>query len=199
MVKQIPNWLTLFRIGLVPLLVVLLIDPSPGMVRMAFAVFIVAVATDFIDGALARRLNAITDFGKLLDPLADKLLVMAALVMLATQRTQEYGDAWVPGWLVVVVLAREFWVTGLRAVAASRGIVVAAKQAGKFKSGFQMVAIAFLFLHDYAFRVFGQSVSCQLIGLNLLLVSVAFSYWGAAEYTVEIFGLSKASSASDEA
>lgn len=186
MVKRIPNWLTLFRIALVPVLVILMIDPTPVMVRWAFFVFVLAAVTDWFDGMIARRFNAITDFGKLLDPLADKLLVMAALVMLSTQRTQEYGDTWIPGWLVVLVLAREFWVTGLRAVAASRGRVVAAKQTGKMKSGLQMVAIGFLFLHESPQRFAGMSSG--LLGLNLLLISVALSYWAAAEYTYEILG-----------
>ncbi|MBX7143828.1 MAG: CDP-diacylglycerol--glycerol-3-phosphate 3-phosphatidyltransferase [Oligoflexia bacterium] len=183
MVRKIPNWLTLLRLGLIPLFVILLIDPSPFMLFMATAIFIFAALTDLVDGYLARRFGAESDLGKLLDPLADKILVLAALVMLVAQRSDFDGSPWVPGWLVVLVLAREVWVTGLRGIAASRGMVLAANSAGKLKSGFQMVAIVLLLLHDFQFRFFGISIASQTIGVNLLLLSVVVSYWGALEYT----------------
>src|SRR5262245_57339044 len=138
MVQRLPNWLTFLRLGLIPVFVFLMVEPSRWMVDLAMIVFIVAAFTDYIDGIIARRYGAVSDFGKLLDPLADKILVMAALVMLASQRSDTYGEPWVPGWMVVMVLAREIWVTGLRAVASARGVVVAASTTGKFKSGLQM-------------------------------------------------------------
>lgn len=181
--QSIPNWLTYLRLALIPLFVVLLVDPSPFMVHLAAAIFVVAALTDYVDGYIARRFGAVSDFGKLLDPLADKILVMAALVMLVAQRSDTYGEPWVSGWIVVLVLAREIWVTGLRGVAASRGKIVPAGGSGKLKSALQMVAILCLLLHDKRFPVVPFDVSFQIVGLNLLLVSLAFSYWGAVEYT----------------
>lgn len=190
-VKKLPNWLTYLRLALIPLFVLLLVDPTPAMVTAAVVVFIVAACTDYIDGAIARRFGAISDIGKLLDPLADKILVMAGLVMLAAQRSDVYGEPWVPGWMVVLVLAREIWVTGIRGVAAAQGVVVAARGAGKVKSGLQMVAVVLLLLHETQFSVGEREFTCQFIGLNLLLVSIAFSLWGAVEYTIEVLRVPK--------
>ncbi len=185
---RLPNWLTYLRMALIPVFVVLMIDPTQGAVFLATLVFIIAAITDYTDGYIARRYGAVSDAGKLLDPMADKILVLSALVMLVAQRSDLTGDPWVPGWMVVLVLAREIWVTGLRGIAASRGVVVAATQSGKYKSGFQMVAIVFLLLHDITFPLAGQRVSCQTLGLNLLFLSIAISYWGAIEYTFNVLG-----------
>jgi CDP-diacylglycerol--glycerol-3-phosphate 3-phosphatidyltransferase len=187
-VKRIPNWLTYLRLALTPVFVLLMVEPSPWMVYAATGIFIVAAITDLFDGILARRLGAVSDAGKLLDPVADKILVMAALVMLVAQRSEVDGTPWVPGWMVVLVLAREIWVTGVRALAASRGVIVAAGMAGKVKSSFQMVAIVLLLLHDYPVVIFGLSMPSQILGLNALLLSIILSYWGAIDYTLAVFG-----------
>jgi CDP-diacylglycerol--glycerol-3-phosphate 3-phosphatidyltransferase len=188
LVQKIPNWLTLLRLGLIPFFVLLLIEPTPFMVKVATFVFIVAALTDLIDGYIARRFGAVSDVGKLLDPLADKILVTAALIMLVAQRSDFDGSPWVPAWMVVLVLAREIWVTGLRGIAASKGLVLAANATGKLKSGFQMVAIVLLLLHDTKLRFFGFPLSCQTIGTNLLLLSLVLSYWGAVEYSMLVLG-----------
>ncbi len=193
-VKKIPNTLTFLRLGLIPVFVWLLNDPSPEMVIAATIVFIIAAITDYVDGLIARRYQAISDFGKLLDPVADKILVMAALVMLVSQRSDDSGVPWVPGWMVVMILARETWVTGLRAVAAAEGRIVPAGSAGKIKSLSQMVAIVFLLMHDHILFSIGDSaIPAQLPGEALLMLSLVFSYWGAVEYTWEILGKSKSS------
>jgi CDP-diacylglycerol--glycerol-3-phosphate 3-phosphatidyltransferase len=179
MVQRLPNWLTFLRLILIPFFVILMIDPTPGSITAATVIFIVAAITDYVDGIIARRYGAVSDFGKLLDPMADKILVMAALVMIASQK-------WVPGWMVVAVLAREIWVTGLRGVAASQGTVVAASGSGKFKSGLQMVAIVFLLQQGGGLQLAGHMVTCHQFGIFLLLISLAFSYWGATEYTLHI-------------
>jgi CDP-diacylglycerol---glycerol-3-phosphate 3-phosphatidyltransferase len=181
--QRLPNWLTFLRLFLIPLFVFLMHDPSPSMELASACVFVVAALTDVFDGMIARRFSAVSDLGKLLDPLADKILVMSALVMLVAQRSDISGRPWIPGWWVVLILAREIWVTGLRGVAASRGIVVAANDTGKVKSVFQMVAIVFLLLRGMEIRVFGFVFTGQAIGLNLLLISLFFAIWGAAEYT----------------
>lgn len=185
--KNIPNWLTYLRIALIPVFVALM-DTSSGGVRIAAtAVFVLAAITDYVDGYLARKFRATSDFGKLLDPLADKILVMTALVMLVGQRSDLDGDPWVPAWMVVLVLAREIWVTGLRGIAATQGKVVAASSAGKVKSGLQMIAITFLLLHEMPIAfIVGRLLTAEILGFNLLLLSLVFSYWGAYEYTVAI-------------
>lgn len=195
---RLPNWLTYLRLALIPVFVVLMIEPTQGSVFLATFVFIIAAVTDYTDGYIARRYGAVSDAGKLLDPMADKILVLSALVMLVAQRSDLTGDPWVPGWMVVLVLAREIWVTGLRGIAASRGVVVAATQSGKYKSGFQMVSIVFLLLHDITFPLAGQRISCQTVGLNLLFLSIAISYWGAIEYTFNVLGDEKKESPTPE-
>jgi CDP-diacylglycerol--glycerol-3-phosphate 3-phosphatidyltransferase len=190
--KRLPNWLTFLRLALIPVFVVFLIEPSRTSLNIAAIIFVFAAITDYADGILARRYAAITDFGKLFDPLADKILVMAALVMLVSVR-DDRCISFVPGWMVVLILAREFWVTGLRAFAAKDGNVVAAKSGGKVKSFLQMVSILALLLHDYSFTLFGFQVTYQFLGLNILLVSLAFSYISAFDYSISILAPHKGS------
>lgn len=183
--KRLPNWLTFLRLVLIPIFVIALLDPSRSNLNLAALIFVCAAITDYADGFLARRYAAITDFGKLFDPLADKILVMAALVMLVSLR-DDRCVSFVPGWMVVLILARELWITGLRAFAAKDGTIVAAKAGGKVKSFLQMVSILLLLLHDYSFPLFGVRVPFQFVGLNLLLVSVVFSYLSALDYSLAI-------------
>jgi CDP-diacylglycerol--glycerol-3-phosphate 3-phosphatidyltransferase len=190
--KKLPNWLTFIRLALIPVFVVFLIEPSRTSLNIAAVIFVLAAVTDYADGILARRYAAITDFGKLFDPLADKILVMSALVMLVAVRDDQC-ISFVPGWMVVLILAREFWVTGLRAYAAKDGTIVAAKSGGKVKSFLQMVAILALLLHDYSFNLFGFKVTYQFVGLNILLVSLAFSYISAFDYSLSILAPQKGS------
>lgn len=160
------------------------------MIFLALVVFIIAALTDYADGLIARKYGVVSDLGKLLDPLADKILVMAALVMLVSLRSDSFGEPWVPGWLVVLVLAREFWITGIRAVAANKGVILAAGKAGKWKSTLQMVSIVFLFLHELTIilPIFNLQITAEQLGVNLLIISVALSYWGAINYTYDVFG-----------
>ena len=140
---NLPNYLTLARIVLVPLLVVILLTPFAeewfgiSSYALAIAIFLAASFTDILDGHLARRRNQVSNFGKLLDPIADKLLVSAALIVLVEKHLA-------PAWAVVVILGREFIITGLRSVAASEGIVIAAQKIGKIKMWAQCVAIVAL-------------------------------------------------------
>ena len=184
--RQLPNWLTTLRLALIPIFVVLMIEPSRGTLWLATVVFLVAAITDYVDGYLARRFRAVSELGKLLDPLADKILVMAALVMLTAQRVPDSGEAWVPGWMVVVVLAREMGVTGLRGIAATYGHVIAASSAGKVKSVLQMISIILLLLNDLPLLLFGWVIECRVIGLNVLLLSILLSVYGAVQYTMAV-------------
>lgn len=136
---NLPNKLTLFRIFLIPVFILVMLFNIPSKYLIACVIFIVASITDAMDGHIARKHNLITDFGKFMDPLADKLLVTAALVSLVELKL-------VAGWAVVVILAREFAVSGLRTLAASDGIVIAASWWGKIKTVTQMIAILLLLL-----------------------------------------------------
>jgi len=138
---NLPNGLTLFRIFLVPFLVVVLLTKFEGREIVALAIFLIATATDFLDGYLARSRGEITTFGTLLDPIADKLLISAAFISLV-----EVGLA--PAWMVVVVVGREFAVTGLRSIASGQGIVIAASPWGKAKMASQITAISLLILSE---------------------------------------------------
>ncbi len=140
---NLPNYLTFARIFLVPLLVVVLLTPFSehwfgiSSYVLAIGIFLVATLTDILDGHLARRRKQVSKFGALLDPIADKLLVSAALIVLVEKHLA-------PAWAVVVILGREFVVTGLRSAAATEGIVISAQKVGKIKMWFQCIAIVAL-------------------------------------------------------
>ncbi len=140
---NLPNLLTIIRILLVPVIVVALLGEIENGDVIAAIVFALAAATDGLDGYIARRRNIVTTFGKLMDPLADKLLVIAALVSLVSL---DRLDA----WIAMVIIARELAVTGLRSLAAEQGVVIAASWLGKLKTGLQIVAIFALIAYDPA-------------------------------------------------
>jgi len=131
---NLPNALTLLRILAVPVVVVALLGETPNGDALAAAVFALAALTDGLDGYFARSRDAVTTFGKLMDPLADKLLIVAALVSLVSLHRLE-------AWVAMVIIAREIAVTGLRAIAAERGIVIAASRLGKVKTVLQIAAV----------------------------------------------------------
>ena len=138
---NLPNSLTLLRIFLVPFLVVVLLTKFSGREYIGLAIFLVAAVTDFFDGWLARRQGKITRLGTLLDPIADKLLMSAAFIALV-----EMDPTHVPAWMVVIIIGREFAVSGLRSIAAQQGVTIAASQLGKWKMIAQVVAISLLIL-----------------------------------------------------
>lgn len=140
---NLPNYITLARIVIVPLLVVVLLTPAVDRAlgvsayTLGIIIFLVASLTDIVDGYLARRRNEVSTLGKFLDPVADKLLISAALIVLVEKNLA-------PSWAVVVILGREFIITGLRSVAASEGIIIQAQAAGKIKMWAQCVAVVAL-------------------------------------------------------
>ncbi|MQA75841.1 MAG: CDP-diacylglycerol--glycerol-3-phosphate 3-phosphatidyltransferase [Solirubrobacterales bacterium] len=138
---NVPNVLTLLRILAVPVLVVALLDETPDGDVIAAAVFALAALTDGLDGYIARRREQVTTFGKLMDPLADKLLVIAALISLVSLDR-------LAAWIAMVIIAREIAVTGLRSVAAEQGVVIAASWLGKVKTLVQIAAIICLIAFD---------------------------------------------------
>ena len=165
---NLPNALTLLRIFLVPVLVVVLLTRAEGHVFLGTAIFGLAVITDYLDGYLARRRNEVTRLGILLDPLADKLLTAAAFLSLVEL------DA-VPAWMVMIILGREFVVTGLRNVAAGRGLLIPASGLGKGKMVAQVVSIFLLLLgRKYAIL--------QWPGMVVLWVVVVLAFVSAVDY-----------------
>ncbi|MCF8031403.1 MAG: CDP-diacylglycerol--glycerol-3-phosphate 3-phosphatidyltransferase [Desulfohalobiaceae bacterium] len=137
---NLANNLTLIRILTIPVFVLLLYFPARITCLLAAVIFVAATVTDFFDGLLARRYNMESNMGKLLDPLADKLLVVAALIMLTSLQ-------WLAAWIVILIISRELMVTGVRSMAAERGMVISADIFGKFKTVLQDVAIVPLVLH----------------------------------------------------
>ncbi len=138
---NLPNKLTVLRVLMIPFFVLFaLVDVVPGYSNyIAVAIFVIASLTDLLDGKLARKYNLVTDFGKFMDPLADKLLVCSALICLVSMER-------LPAWIVIVIISREFIISGFRLVASDNGVVIAASYWGKFKTTFQMLMIIVLFL-----------------------------------------------------
>lgn len=139
---NLPNKLTVLRVILIVPFVVCMLVPSLGETGMyaAVAIFIIASLTDLLDGKIARKYNLVTNFGKFMDPLADKLLVAAALICLTANGT-------LAAWISIIIISREFIISGIRLVASDNGIVIAASYWGKFKTTFQMVMIVMLILN----------------------------------------------------
>lgn len=174
---NIPNMLTVLRIFFVPLLVALLVEDARiyqlGDLQLtntflALLIFLIAAFTDLIDGYLARRWNQITTVGMLLDPIADKLLISAALIALVQQQR-------LAGWMAIVIVGREFAVSGLRSIAGETGLVIAASDLGKTKMAFQVAAVAALLAsHDWP--------GLLSLSQGLLWIVVIFAFVSAVDY-----------------
>ncbi len=169
---NLPNKLTIFRVILIPFFVFFLLAPYfEGYGNyIAVAIFIVASLTDLLDGKIARKYHLVTDFGKFMDPLADKLLVCAAMICLI-----ENGK--LAAWIVIVIISREFIISGFRLVASDNGIVIAASYWGKFKTTFQMLMIIVLILDIQMpfFEILGTVLT--YIALILTVVSLIDYLW----------------------
>jgi CDP-diacylglycerol--glycerol-3-phosphate 3-phosphatidyltransferase len=182
-IVALPNLLSLFRIGLVPVLVVALMRETPGARAFAAFCFLVACLTDFFDGWLARRQGITTALGQLLDPLADKLIVAAVLIMLAALPPEPR----VPAWMAVVIVLRELAVTGLRGMASSGGVLLPAQELGKYKMIFQMFALEALLLHyPYPVPGTGLVIDFHAGGMVFLWVAVVLAVWSGVDYYVRI-------------
>ena len=172
---NLANKLTLLRVILIPFFIVcfyilnLVVNTIsvnnyliPYANLLGLVIFLLAAITDFIDGYIARKYNMITDFGKFMDPLADKLLVTAALLILLE-------NGLIAGWVVFIILAREFIVTGFRTIAASKGVVIAAGWLGKIKTVVQFIMISTLLLLNYPFELFNWPVDQIFVALAVVL------------------------------
>ena len=165
-----PNNLTLFRVAAVPVIVILLLFPNRLFAFVAALFFSVAAITDFLDGFFARRRGLVSSFGKIMDPLADKLLVSSAFIMLASL-------GWIPGWIACIIIGRELAVTGLRSIAAQQGMHISASRLGKYKTGFQIAAIIPLLIH-YQYL----TIDFHAIGSVFLWVALVLTLLSGADY-----------------
>lgn len=163
---NIPNRLTILRVIMIPVFIIfLMLDINNGRI-IATIIFIVASLTDWLDGFIARKYDLVSNFGKFADPLADKILVCAALICLV-----ELGD--IPAWIVVVIIAREFAVSGLRIIAASEQIVIAASWWGKIKTVTQMIAIITTLFNSYQLNIIGVPVNLLFLYLAALFTIIS--------------------------
>jgi CDP-diacylglycerol--glycerol-3-phosphate 3-phosphatidyltransferase len=170
-----PNQLTLLRIAFVPVVVGLLFLKEPKWDLLAALAFTVASITDYFDGYLARAYQVVTVYGKLLDPLADKFLVVTSLIML-----QALGR--IHPVVVMLLICREMAITGLRALASAEGLIIGASNSAKWKTGTQMVAIPLIMVGSAIFEL-----PLYPIGMGLLYISLAISLWSAQDYVVDFF------------
>jgi CDP-diacylglycerol--glycerol-3-phosphate 3-phosphatidyltransferase len=170
---QTPNIITVGRLAAIPVIVVLMViypNGGPGISALTATIYLLAALTDLLDGHLARKYNIVSTLGKFLDPLADKLLISAALIMLIPL-------GWVPAWVVFLIIAREMAVTGLRAIAAERGLVISASDSGKQKALAQNIAIFCLMWH---YPLLWADTAA--VGTVILYVALAVTYWSGGLY-----------------
>lgn len=175
----LPNLLSLLRIGLVPVLVIVLLWSGPPARALAGFLFLVACITDFFDGWVARRQGVTTALGQFLDPLADKLIVVSVLIMLAAMPPEPR----VPAWMAVVIAVRELAVTGLRGIASQHGMVLAADELGKYKMIAQIFALQALLLAErIPIPFLGIEVDAWAAGMRFLWVALVLSVWSGLDY-----------------
>jgi len=181
--KHTPNLLSLLRILLVPFFVVLMIRPTELGNIMAAIIFIAASLTDWLDGYLARAFKAESIIGKMMDTIADKVLVTAALVMLTAGADQRIAP-----WMVVALLSRELIVTGLRSLASLKGMTVSPSNVAKYKTAFQLVAIIFLLING-TYSALGVTIDFNMVGTVLIWIALVLSIGSAVKYFVDLRNL----------
>ena len=162
---NLPNKLTLFRVFLIPILVIVMMMDIPAKFLIACIIFIVASLTDMLDGKIARKYNLVTDFGKFMDPLADKLLVISTLICMIEADLAA-------GWMVIIIVARELSVSILRAIAAADGTVIAAGKSGKWKTATQMVSIVLLLFGAHL-----ENLTILMVGNILLIIATLLTLY----------------------
>ena len=167
---NLPNKLTIFRVILIPFFVFFMLAPyfPDNGKYIAVAIFIIASLTDMLDGKIARKYNLVTNFGKFMDPLADKLLVCSAMICLV-------ATGQLASWIVIIIISREFIISGFRLIAADNGIVIAASYWGKFKTVFQMLMIIVLILDV-------QNAGFQVLGVILTYVALILTVVSLIDY-----------------
>jgi CDP-diacylglycerol--glycerol-3-phosphate 3-phosphatidyltransferase len=181
---NLPNTLTMFRFVVIPIVLILMGSNRIYLTVIAGALFLIASLTDIMDGYIARKYNIVTNMGKILDPLADKLMVLIVLIMLIPMGR-------VPAWAVALIVFRETAVTSLRAVAAADGVVIAASPLGKFKNMFQVIFTLFLILsHEFIIPI---TAHCSFVldfytsGIILMWIALILTLWSGVDYFVKFF------------
>lgn len=174
---NLPNLLTLTRILLIPVFVMLFVEPTPDRSLIAAVIFVVAAVTDLLDGYVARRTGQITKLGRLLDPIADKLLVLSALILLVQVDR-------VTALVAILIIAREVAVTGIRAIAASEGVIMSAEVTGKYKMALQVVAIVLLILEG---TIVSELGNLHLAGTVTLYLSLVMGYISGGQYVISFW------------
>jgi CDP-diacylglycerol--glycerol-3-phosphate 3-phosphatidyltransferase len=169
-ILSLPNGVTIIRIAAIPIILFLLFTSGQTYQIITAFLFLLVAGTDTLDGYLARRRGMVTTLGKFLDPLADKLLIVASLIALITARG-------VPIWMVIVIVGREIAVTGLRGIAVSQGIIISASSLGKYKTVFQVASIFFLIFNEEYF-----SINFHLVGMVLLWIALVITVISGIDY-----------------
>ena len=172
-----PNHLTLLRIIATPAIVVLLLMPNKWTTFLSAIIFSAAAITDYLDGYLARQQGLVSNFGKVMDPLADKLLVSSSFIMMTAL-------GWIPAWIVCIIIGRELAVTGFRNILAEKGKDISASDLGKYKTGFQIAAIIPLMFH---YSYFG--INFHAIGFFFLWGALVLTVWSGVDYFVRFRSL----------
>lgn len=170
---NLPNKLTILRTIMIPVFLIFLYIPGLGMTgdALAAAIFVLASFTDLLDGKIARKYNLVTNFGKFMDPLADKLLVCSALIALVDLNR-------IPAWVVIIIIAREFIISGFRLIASDNGVVIAASYWGKFKTTFQMIMIILLILNiDYPYS--------NIVNMVIMYIALALTIISLLDYIIK--------------
>ena len=172
---NLPNTISMLRLGVIPILFCLLLSPGPIMSLVIAVLFIAAALTDLLDGYIARRYQIVTTMGKFLDPIADKLIVNTAMIMMIP-----IGR--IPAWIVAIIVIRDFAVDGIRTIASSEGIVIQASPLGKRKTLCQIFAVSALMIH-YPF--FGADA--HLVGMVILSIALILTIISGTEYLVKFY------------
>ncbi len=172
---NLPNAITVLRIGILPVLFLVLLEPGETLSLVIAILFILAALTDLLDGYVARRYNIVTRIGKLLDPIADKIIMSTAMVLLIPVGR-------IPAWVVALMIMRDFAVDGLRSMAAAEGHVIEASMLGKYKTFCQIIAVSALIIH---YPIYGIDPSS--IGTLFIYVALAISLWSGIDYFVRFY------------
>ncbi len=175
-VFNLPNCITLLRLGVIPVLFLLLLSPGRILSMIIAVLFIIASVTDLIDGYVARKYNITTTMGKFLDPVADKLIVSTAMIMMIP-----IGR--IPAWIVVIIIMRDLMVDGLRSIASADGLVIDASGLGKQKTLCQIVAVSALLIHYDT--VFG--INAHVVGMAILYVALVLTVWSGVNYFITFY------------
>lgn len=172
---NLPNTITMLRIGIIPILFFLLLSPGPTGSLVIAALFIIACLTDLLDGYIARKYMLVTTIGKLLDPIADKLIVNAAMILMIP-----IGR--IPAWIAVVTIIRDITVDGIRSIASSEGIIIQASRLGKQKTLTQIIAISALMIH---YPLFG--IDAHMVGIAVLYLALFLTVYSGLDYFLKFY------------